>query len=407
MTAAPSDNGDNCPARVARIRLKHYRSIRACDVDLGALTFLVGPNGAGKSNFLDALRLVTDSLTSSLDQALRERGGINEVRRRSPGHPHHVSVRLDLQLPGQIASYAFEIGARRGGFEVTRETCSISGVNHPQSWFKVEHGSIVSTSGPSLPLSADRLYLVTAASLPVFRPVFDVLSKMGFYNLNPDIIRDLQTPDAGDRLSRDGRNLASVLQRLVEVEPASKRMIDDFLGVVVPGVVDVQRESLGPKETLEFRQQVSGAQSPWSFRAQSISDGTLRALGVLVAVFQQDPASGGPPLVGIEEPETAVHPAAAAVLRDALTEASLRRQIVVTSHSPELLDNPDLDPAAIVAVEAEGGVTSLARPNAVGRTALRDRLFTAGELLRINQLIPDPDAQVDPGQLAIFDRLPA
>src|SRR3954468_7995627 len=59
-----------------RVVLSNYRSIAACDVRLGPLRFLVGPNGSGKSNFLDALRFVADSLQTSVDHALRERGGI-------------------------------------------------------------------------------------------------------------------------------------------------------------------------------------------------------------------------------------------------------------------------------------------------------------------------------------------
>jgi len=65
-----------------RVALKNFKSLAACDMRLGPLTFLVGPNGAGISNFLDALRSVTDSLRTSLEHALRERGGINEVCRR-------------------------------------------------------------------------------------------------------------------------------------------------------------------------------------------------------------------------------------------------------------------------------------------------------------------------------------
>jgi predicted ATPase len=67
-----------------------------------------------------------------------------------------------------------------------------------------------------------------------------------------------------------------------------------------------------------------------------MSDGTLRALGVLTAVFQR--ARVPLVLVGIEEPEIALHPGAAAVLRECLVVASRHRQVVVTSHSPELLD---------------------------------------------------------------------
>ena len=70
-------------ASVTRVVLKNFKSIAACDVKLGPLTVLVGPNGSGKSNFVDSLRFVSDSLTTTLDHALRDRGGINEVRRRS------------------------------------------------------------------------------------------------------------------------------------------------------------------------------------------------------------------------------------------------------------------------------------------------------------------------------------
>lgn len=56
---------------LTRVVLQNYKSIAACDVQLGPLTFLIGPNGAGKSNFLDALRFVTDSLRTSLEHALR------------------------------------------------------------------------------------------------------------------------------------------------------------------------------------------------------------------------------------------------------------------------------------------------------------------------------------------------
>jgi hypothetical protein len=66
---------------LTRIRLQNYRSIAACDFRLGPLRFLVGPNGSGKSNVVDALRLVADSLNTTLDHALRDRGGIQEGTR--------------------------------------------------------------------------------------------------------------------------------------------------------------------------------------------------------------------------------------------------------------------------------------------------------------------------------------
>src|SRR6266496_1447540 len=86
------------PTFLTRVVLRNYKSIAACDVRLGPLMFLVGPNGAGKSNFLDALRFVTDGLRSSLDHAIRDRGGFNEVRRRLGGHSTYFGMRLEFRL---------------------------------------------------------------------------------------------------------------------------------------------------------------------------------------------------------------------------------------------------------------------------------------------------------------------
>ncbi len=141
-------------------------------------------------------------------------------------------------------------------------------------------------------------------------------------------------------------------------------------------------------ETLEFKQEMAGASHPWRFLAQNMSDGTLRALGVLVALFQGN-RDYAPTLVGIEEPETALHPAASASLREALTRASRETQVIVTSHSPDLLDDPDLPTERLLSVVSEGGETHIAPLDDASRTAMRHQLFSAGELLRLNQLAPD------------------
>ena len=155
----------------------------------------------------------------------------------------------------------------------------------------------------------------------------------------------------------------------------------------------VKVKKFGPKETLEFRQDVAGAKHPWRFLANNMSDGTLRALGILVALFQEhhDPKKRVL-LVGVEEPEIALHPAAAGVLLNALREAADKTQIIITSHSPDLLDDKDLNPESILAVEARDGTTTIAGIDEAGKSALHDRLYTTGELLRIDQLQPNPDS---------------
>lgn len=392
--------------------MENYKSIARCDVSLSSLTFLVGPNGSGKSNFLDALRFVADALRTALDHAIRDRGGIREVRRRSSTHPTHFGIRLEFVLPtGQRGFYSFRIGAlREAGYEVQREECLITASEAlgPDTHYQVDRGEVVSTSLSVAPVaSKDRLYLVNASGLPELRPIFDLLSNMGFYNLNPDEIRDLQPPDVGEILSRDGGNIASVLGQLTVHNPLAKKRIEEYLEKVVSGIQTVDAKSIGSKETLEFRQQMAGSEHPWRFLASNMSDGTLRAVGVLVALFQ---SSNGQktrvPLVGIEEPEVALHPAAAGVLLDALMDARQHTQILVTSHSPELLDNYQISADSILAVVADGGITNIAPLDEVGRSVLHDRLYTPGELLKLNQLSPDPAAldRLSRSQMNLFKK---
>lgn len=397
------------PTFLTRIVLRNYKSIAACDVRLGPLVFLVGPNGAGKSNFLDALRFVADGLRTSLDHAIRDRGGIKEVRRRSGGHPNHFGMRLEFVLrSGAVGHFAFKLGARpAGGYEVQEEECRVRGPEalEQEQFYLVRSGEVVASSVPVSPAaSADRFYLVNASGLPPFRPVYDAFSRMGFYSLNPARIRDLQSPDAGELLERDGSNITGVLARSDDRARAAKQRIEEYLAKVVPGVTGVDVKAVGSRETLEFRQQVAGGGGPWRFPAMAMSDGTLRTLGVLAALFQAGNGAGVP-LVGIEEPEVALHPAAAGVLLDSLRDASQQTQVLVTSHSTDLLDNEAIATEEILAVVAEGGVTRIGPLDEASRSALADHLYTPGELLRLNQLTPDPASlpRSPQSQLALFD----
>lgn len=287
--------------------------------------------------------------------------------------------------------YGFQVAAVKGGdYRLSHEECIVRSVEFggEDSRFVIRDGRLVDSSfkTPLPSPSADRLYLVLASALPDFRPVFDGLSALNVFNLNPEAMRRLQTPDAGDVLRRDGSNIASVLERLRRVDASVKEEIEEYLRVIVPGVVSADRKGFGSWETVEFRQEVQGADSPWTFPATSMSDGTLRALGVLVALFAPSDQVYSP--IAIEEPESALHPAASGALMDALRSASESRQVIATSHSPDLLDDPAVRPDQIRAVSADGGVTRISDLDEVAEGALRDSLYTAGELLRANQLTP-------------------
>ena len=379
-----------------RVNIRNFKSIEGCRVDLAPLTILVGRNGSGKSNFLDAVRFVTDSLQASLGQALRDRGGLSAVLRRGTLIAKSFTIELELLLPSQSRlRYGFEIGKKLEADDVItvkHERFTLSSPDGKVSEFAREQNWIGSSSiGETPPVHPERLYLPNVAGFPHFGEAYAALTAMGFYDLSPDQMKKVQNPDANTLLRHDGGNIASVIGRLAAVNPQSMDRVTAYLQQIMPGLIAVERVDLGPGETLQFSQQAKGAPWPAKFYAASMSDGTLRALGNLVAVAQIANGTAPVNLVGFEEPETALHPAATGVLVDALREATSHTQVLVTTHSPDLCDQIDPEREGLFVVEMRDGVTRIAPADRASLKAIRSHLYLPGELLRMDQLELDAE----------------
>jgi predicted ATPase len=374
-------------ATITRVQLKDYRNIQSCDVALERFNVIVGANGAGKSNFLNALQLVADALYKSLDHALRSRGGLGAIRRHSAKRNTHVEIKLSLSLithdgSRQDASYAIGLKEKDGTPVIKDEEASIGVAS-----FKLSSGKLMrSKSDISLPPDDGahrQLYLIRAANIPTFKPLFDALTGIRIYHIVPGMLRH-PTPPSEPNLLRDGSNLASVLR---DIPHERLQQIAQFLGQIAPGVEEVRAKQLGNHETFELRQRQHKT-SAW-FEANQISDGTLRALAILVALTHARDKHVAT-LIGIEEPENALHPAATDVLVDIIALALDHTQIILTSHSADLLDSlqrsRDAVPHLLIAEqEDEQGVyINVPDPLLLDDTSL-------GDQLRLNRLFTKRD----------------
>jgi predicted ATPase len=374
---------------IHRITLRNYKSIASCQLDLPQLGFLVGRNGAGKSNFLDSISFVAEALLGSLGTAIDEdRDGIDTVLRRTGGDLGPMAIRIDFTLAENASGhFGFEIGKLdQERFEVLHEECMVRKEGEEHFYF-VRSGVVISASRPHFPsVLPDRLCLVAAGGFPEFRAVFDLLVRMAVYNPNPETMNRAQH-GVGGILQRSVKNLAQTLKNL---DPKFRTAINDFLSTALNTKTSVEIRKNGETETISFLQAATDGSEPHSFAPASMSDGTMRALYILAVIFQT--SHRGLPLhwlIGLEEPETALHPAIAASLLALLRQASHYNQILITSHSSDLLDNEDIPPESIFAVDNVDGVTRIAGIDPASRKAILEKRFTPGELLRQNQLAPD------------------
>ena len=376
-----------------RVVIQNYKSIAFCDVSLGPLNILVGLNGSGKSNFVDALRFCRDGLRRGLEQAFRERDSNLRLLSHIPRQGElGFGVRFEILLAdGRSAHYSFSLRqlAPRG-FAVSREECGIVSSNgDPPVTFSVDSGQVQTSFGGTPALSDGQLYLAHAAGFREMRPVFDALADLEFYDPEPRKLKRVLDPSRNsDVLTSDGANAASMLLRINDEDPEAVLRIQEYMRQVLPGLRSIESETFELTHSrLRF---FENGRDTVGLNTSAMSDGTLRALAILIALFQRRPNSAVPSLVAIEEPETGIHPAAVGILLYSMIERSNFVQVLVTSHSADILDHKDLPLDAILSVEMAAGETRIGRPDAASRSILKKRLFTAGELLRMGQLNHGP-----------------
>ena len=381
------------PRPIVKVVIKRFRSFPSVILEMGNPVFVVGRNGSGKSNLADVFSFVAEAMASPLQAVFDRKGGIAAVRNRSSvkSAPPNMGLAFEVGSFNGIdgGRFAFEIKALPNyGFRIVREQCLVRMNSGARWWF--DRGDNWSTNADGLTPALEP----TALALPLvggderFAPIFKLLGAMRVYSIEPAKLREMQDPDSGVALRSDGSNAASVLQELTTRgadAAATRQEIHDFLEAIVPETMSVKPKKHGNKLSMSFSQHW-GDDKKLTFDAFSMSDGTLRSLGLILAVFQKP----SPSLLVIEEPEATIHPGALGALLDLIRRASKTMQVLVTTHSPDLLDAKWITDDNLRIVSWQQGASHVLLPSEATRDAMRGHLMGAGELLRSNALHPEP-----------------
>ncbi|HRJ61751.1 MAG TPA: AAA family ATPase [Azospirillaceae bacterium] len=327
--------------RLTKFRVAGFRSIRDATVELTPATILIGPNGVGKSNLLWALEMVRMLAFESLQRFVSERGGAAYLLHYGPRNT--IALELELEFNGQGGDNAYEATLaytednnlfflkERAGYRplgAAEWTWCDLGAGHRESRLKEK--------------SADD---ATA------RTVRWRLRRINFYHFHDTSRRSaLRTPSyadtSADYLRSDGSNLPIYLMALMNAQDkggqAAWRRIEGALRQVAPFIRELK--------PVEDR---TGVRLEWiddrgeTFGPAHLSDGTLRALALISALAQ--PQDSLPLLSSIDEPELGLHPAGLGVLCGLISSVAARRQVIVSTQSPVVLDH--FEPEQVIVVE--------------------------------------------------------
>lgn len=339
---------------------------------LGPLNVVIGPNGSGKSNLIESIDLLR-SAPGKLLTSIREGGGVRDWLWKGADRTPTARVGVvvsNAQGPTNLR-YAFgftEVGQR---FEIVDERIENehpdSGHDKPYLYYRFENGhGVLNIKGTSRRLQHEDVD-PTASILaqrrdpdqyPELTYLGDAFGRIRLYrewsfgrHTSPRLPQKTDLPN--EQLEPDGSNLGLVLNRLRR-EPKVRRRLLEALRALYDGIDDFDIQIEGGTV------QVFLHEGRITVPATRLSDGTLRYLCLLAILCHPNP----PPLICIEEPELGLHPDVLPTLAELLKEASLRTQLIVTTHSDELVDAMSDAPETVVVAEREEGGTTLTRLDA-------------------------------------------
>ena len=343
---------------ITSLRLVNFKNFADETLRLGPFTVIVGANASGKSNIRDAFRFLHGVGRSySLGEILGGkygdggyvewtgiRGAPNEVVRFQPLYPNQLST-FSIQLEAVVRDKPFKFSIRveynpTSGFILSGEGLEVASdivyettlSEEPSITITSEHfGSRGINYSRSEPVVKQ---MVRHSAAEVFDACLDLLSLLGrmrFMELSPERMRAPSLPGARS-LGDFGQNLPTVLEGICS-DPARKCNLMSWLRELTP--MDI-RDFTFPRDPSDKIHLHVIETNGRTVSASSISDGTLRFVAMLAALFGDNPEG----IYFFEEIDTGIHPNRLWLLVELIERQTAKGgiQVITTTHSPDMLN---------------------------------------------------------------------
>ena len=189
---------------------------------------------------------------------------------------------------------------------------------------------------------------------PFLMPPLDkMFGNISIYDFDPKLPKKATPVTGKAELEEDGNNLSIALKNIVK-DKKKKDKLTNLITEILPFIKDLGVERFADKSWLFYiREKYFKKQN---LPASLISDGTINITALIMALY-----FGNKSLTIIEEPERNIHPYLISKVIDMMKDASRKKQIIITTHNPEIVKYADLESILLVSRDKEG-FSNISRP---------------------------------------------
>lgn len=383
---------------IKHIRIKNFKSLRDVSVDLEPITVLIGRGGTGKSNFVNAIAFLRDCLQMK-DAAVQQWGGGRKLicalaTPRDARNGPELQFEVRFEVPGQDGDFIYHLGldtftGNPDHIAIGKE--SLEHLRRPV--FARENNHWVTQPAMSPVPNPSPITLELASGIPEVGLSYVILTAgIGCYDFSGDVLQSQSKRQKNRQPNQLDAGLADDAGNFLECFEAINRNLQNVSAQqeIIAALRKLKPTLRGVRIAVPERNHVIVSlgfeKRDFVFDLSQESEGFRRFLAHLIALYQVPAKS----LVIFEEPEKGMYPGALSALADqikAYPAMSEGGQVILTTHSPVLLDY--FEPEQIRVVEMENLETKIGPISQPQMEALREQLETTGELLT-----------VDPAQIA-------
>lgn len=330
---------------ITKIQLINWKSFADATLYIDPLTVLIGTNSSGKSNVLDALEFVRRIASGvGVDYALAGGGELPPLRGGRAGAVRNgaddFTIKIQVAIGADEYEYSVSVAIRKNKARIVKE--SLDYINGDKNLTLFEGGTDLSVVFGNSNLTAEMHRSMGPISehpehINNFLSIKEVFSNLFPFKPMPERMR-VPTPLSED-LAYNGSNLAGFLANREDKKEIEAQLLQFITELPEGDITEVWAETIGrtgTKAELYCKEAWGSTQDGTIVDANSMSDGTLRFIAILVAVLTMKPGS----LIAIEELDNGLHPSRAELLLRGLRELGAERgvDVLAVTHNPALLN---------------------------------------------------------------------